>query len=321
MEINIDAYGLTDIGKRREKNEDQFFIAEFNGSMKVHHTSVPIENCSTIFGRSQGHLLLVADGLGGHVAGDRASSLAISAVSAYALNSLQWLVQSSNDADVSTQLQSIAAECQQRLCDSAREHPKECGMATTLTVAIILWPRLYVMHIGDSRCYLVRDGKPKQLTRDHTIGQLYSESGSDIGLGKGSNHALWNVVSSEGNAAPIADVIEIELNVADQVLLCTDGLYNHVDDATIGDVLSTAANPTDACEQLVALANDDGGKDNITVVLSRFTAVESPQGDAVMVETRIPLERVIEHSEPQPSPHDTDEFVLAAPDMKSKPAS
>lgn len=307
MKVKVNAFGVTDIGRRRERNEDQFLIGELSGSMAIHHTSIAIQHRSTVFGESQGHLFLVADGLGGHAAGERASSLAIAAVSSYALNGLQWLVQNDSDEDQTSKLQAIGAECQKRLIESARQHPNERGMATTLTLAIVIWPKLYIIHIGDSRCYLFRRGELKQLTRDHTLGQLYSER-ADLPADGGANHALWNVVSSQGEASPIADVVQAELTTEDQLMLCTDGLYNHVDDREMAEGLTNDRSPQDTCEHFVALANERGGHDNITVVVSRFARCEPSHDSTAMVETRVPFEEVINTSQPLRDPHDTDEF-------------
>jgi len=232
MDITVDAYGATDVGKRRDKNEDQFFIGEVSNSMKVQLTSIAIDDCATVFGRPQGHLFLVADGLGGHAAGERASALAIAAVTSYALNELQWLSECDRHEEQTEKLQAIAKECQTRLADSARQHPDERGMATTLTLAIVVWPKLYVIHIGDSRCYLLRGKRLERLTRDHTMGQLYSEV-KDLPFGEKASHVLWNVVSSDSHAAPIADIVNVDLVAGDQLLLCTDGLFQHLEDAKL----------------------------------------------------------------------------------------
>ena len=309
MNIKVEAFGATHVGQRRDKNEDQFFIGELNGSMKVHHTSIAIEDCSTVFGQSQGHLFLVADGLGGHAAGERASALAISAVSSYALNRLHWLVQSDSDDEQAEKLQAIAAECQKRLIESARRHPNERGMATTLTLAIVIWPKLYVIHIGDSRCYLYRDGKLAQLTRDHTLGQLCSEFTDSLD-GELAKHALWNVVSSEGEGTPIADIVQIKLMPEDQLLLCTDGLYNHLNDNELGSRLDDSGSAQEVCDRFVLLANERGGHDNITVIVSRFTHCEQMNDIKAMVETRVPLEEVLEASEVPRASDDTDEYRI-----------
>ena len=311
MKIYVECFGATDVGQRRETNEDQYLIAELNGSMKIHHTSVPIDDCSTVFGCSQGHLFLVADGVGGHAAGERASALAISAVSAYALNGLQWLAHAENaEEDISDQLQQIAHECQKRLIQSARQHPNEQGMATTLTLAIVMWPNLYVMHIGDSRCYLIRDGELEQLTRDHTLGQLYADCSDDPATAERANHVLWNVVSTDGETTPVADVIQRKLTAGDQLLLCTDGLSDLVETSEFTHIM-VGNTAQEACKRLVALANSRGGKDNITVVTSRFKSVAQETKEAAMVEIRVPLEEMIATSEEQADLADTDEFVVA----------
>lgn len=315
MRVAVESYGITDVGQKREKNEDQFLMAELHGSMQVHQTSVAIEDCSTIFGETQGHLLLVADGVGGHAAGERASALTISTVAAYALSSLQWVTSCEECDDISDQLKRIAANCQQRLITSAREHPNERGMATTITLGIVIWPKLYVMHIGDSRCYVLRDGELMRLTRDHTLGQLYAEFAEEKrsekkAASRGASHVLWNVVSSDGEAPPVPDIVTKELRTGDQIVLCTDGLTGHIADVEIAKIVADSASVNEACDKLVTEANSRGGSDNITVVLSRVSPTDR-NDDAAMVETRVPLESVIGTSEPKVNLSDTDEFIPA----------
>lgn len=313
MKVNLECFGATDIGKCRSNNEDQFFIGELSGSMKVHHTSVPIGNQATVFGESQGHLLLVADGVGGHAAGERASALAVSAVAAFALQRLQWANQ--GDRDITEQLQELARDCQAKLVRSAREHSHERGMATTLTIALVCWPRLFVMHIGDSRAYLLRDNKLQQLTRDHTISQLFEGNHDDVssGIDRPGSHALWNVVSSESDASPVADIVQLDCQLGDQLLLCTDGLYNHVGDAELCETMLASESANECCQRLISRANDRGGKDNITVVHGRLVVQSFDADPAAMLETRVPLDEVFEAKDHGRNLDDTDEFPAFHP--------
>ena len=154
MPGKMDCFGLTDVGKVRDVNEDQFLIADLNKSMLVHQTSLSHDDHTRLFGGSQGQLLLVADGMGGHAAGKQASTLAVQTLSHYVLNAMRWLFQldEPNEADLEDEFKTGQA-CQRRLEAEADAMPEKHGMGTTLTMAYVLWPRLYVVHVGDSRCY------------------------------------------------------------------------------------------------------------------------------------------------------------------------
>ncbi|MFT5324146.1 MAG: serine/threonine protein phosphatase PrpC [Planctomycetaceae bacterium] len=171
MQGKIDCFGMSDQGRVRSRNEDQFLIADLNKSMRLHQSSLSIDDNETIFGGSQGQLLMVADGLGGHVAGDRASHLAVQTVTTYVLNTMPWFfrLSSSNDEEYRDELVAALQNRQLSIAAEAATHPEEAGMGTTLTMGYLIWPRVYLMHIGDSRCYLQRGEKLRQLTKDHTV--------------------------------------------------------------------------------------------------------------------------------------------------------
>jgi protein phosphatase len=135
-------------------------------------------------------------------------------------------------------------------------------MATTLTMAYVLWPRLYVLHVGDSRTYLLRDGALHQITHDHS----YADNTAD------SRYAgvLWNALVADPTNVARPEVHRTDLQLGDTLLLCTDGLNKHVPDADIEQVLAEVADPAAAAKQLVDMANAGGGTDNTTVIVSRF---------------------------------------------------
>jgi protein phosphatase len=145
-------------------------------------------------------------------------------------------------------------------------------MGTTLTMAYVVWPRLFIVHVGDSRCYLLRRSELKQLTEDHTVAQQYVESGvlaADEAETSRWSNVLWNVVGGASDElAP--QVYKSELQLGDTLLLCTDGLNKHVSDDRIAQVLAEDADAEKVCRCLVAAANDAGGSDNVTIVVARF---------------------------------------------------
>lgn len=142
-------------------------------------------------------------------------------------------------------------------------------MATTLTVAHILWPHVYLVQVGDSRCYLLRDKKLKQLTADQTVAQQMVESGL-LSADK-AEHSKWrNVLSSAVGVHANPTTSTVELQQGDFLLLCSDGLTKHVPDEGIAEMLRTASSAEGACRALISAALDAGGTDNVTAVVSRF---------------------------------------------------
>ncbi|HYT94085.1 MAG TPA: protein phosphatase 2C domain-containing protein [Gemmataceae bacterium] len=279
MQGKIDCAGLTDPGRVRPENEDQFLIASLSKSMQVHQTSLGLDEQTRLFGASQGRLLLVADGVGGHAAGRRASALAVDSLTAYILNTMQWFFRLRQDSEDQflDDLKAALGYCQERVNAEGERFTERRGMGTTLTMAYLCWPRMYVVHAGDSRCYLLRGGRLKQITHDHTIAQQLVEVGA-IKDPDGSpwSHVLWNVVGG-GSGELTPEVDRADLTLGDSVLLCSDGLSKHVGDADIARLLGASHPSTETCRHLVDAANSAGGTDNITVVVAHFRDAKSQQ--------------------------------------------
>lgn len=265
--------GATDRGKVRETNQDQFLIAQLNKSMLVDSTSLDFED--RLFGRAQSEILLVADGMGGHAAGEKASQLAIQHLVRRLLNSIHWFDQQEDDEtrerEFIQNLQRLLQDAHMRILRESAERLDRRGMGTTLTMAHVVWPRMYVVHAGDSRCYLVRDGQADQITTDHTLAHQMVEAGGmkpeDEATSRWSN-VLWNVLGGNSDSELIAEVHRVELCQGDAVVLCSDGLYRYIDEATIAKVVEEADSADVACQTLIDMANQSGGEDNITVIVS-----------------------------------------------------
>ena len=167
--LTVKAFGITDKGKVRTTNEDQFLIAELTKAMRVWQTSLPEPKVQV--GEERAHLFLVADGMGGHRAGERASALAVVAIEQFTLNTFKWFFGSDGTEaqKVLAQFQSALSQADARILEEAAEHPELSGMGTTVTMAFHLGTQLCVVHVGDSRAYLYRDGELHQLTQDHTL--------------------------------------------------------------------------------------------------------------------------------------------------------
>lgn len=275
--IEVDCCGATDRGRVRRRNEDQFLVARLDKSMLVQQTSLSIDDQTRLKGGFRGWLMVVADGMGGAAAGERASYVAVSTLTRYVLDTMSWFFRlDRNDEDLAGELREGLERCQGAL---ERDPHGARGMGTTVTMAYVLWPRLYVVHAGDSRCYVQRRGELIQLTRDHTMAQQLVEQGAVSPREAERSpmaHVLWNAVVADGSADLAPEVRRARLEPGDTLLLCSDGLTKHVDDGAIARALAGGASSEEVCARLVAAANEAGGSDNITVVTARFVPKGEP---------------------------------------------
>jgi len=279
--LTVKSFGITHQGRVRPSNEDQFLIAELSKTMRIWQTSLP--EPKTRFGEERGHLFLVADGMGGHRAGEQASALAVVAIEQFTLNTFKWFFDSDGPEAqrVLTQFQTGLRQVDSRIIKEAAEHPELSGMGTTLTLAYHLDAQLCVVHVGDSRAYLYGDDVLRQVTHDHTVtaelvsrGVLRPEQVAQHRL----RHVITNVVG--GSKAGIdVEAHALEVHAGDRLLLCSDGLTEMVTQEEIAATLRAEPEPEAACTQLVAQANDAGGRDNITVLIVRFDAADPDVGN------------------------------------------
>jgi PPM family protein phosphatase len=271
--LAVKAFGLTDTGRVRTSNEDQFLSAELSKAMRIWQTSLPEPKAR--FGEERGHLFLVADGMGGHRAGEQASALAVIAIEQFTLNTFKWFFHA-NGADaqrVLGQFQAALRQADARILKESTEHPELRGMGTTVTMAFQLDAQLCIVHVGDSRAYLYADdGELYQLTHDHTLtaemvreGTLQPEQVAQHRL----RHVITNVVGGT-EAGVNVEAHALDIRAGDRLLLCSDGLTEMLTDSAIEAILAAEADPEAACTKLVAQANDAGGRDNITVLIVRF---------------------------------------------------
>ncbi len=212
-------------------------------------------------------VLAVADGMGGALAGEVAAQMAVEAVAE--------LAAPVTADDVRRALQ----EANRAIRRMASEDPDKAGMGTTLTAAMLAADRLDVVHVGDSRAYLWRDGELRQLTQDHSVVAELVRRGS-LSAEDAEHHPHRNVITRALGAEPevVADTVSEPLRDGDVVLLCSDGLSSYVPERDIAGVLAAAASLREAAEALVERANAAGGTDNVTVVLARAGPVPAESG-------------------------------------------
>ncbi len=268
----MDVAGRSDVGCVREQNEDTFLIADLGRSLEVRETSLAVPQAQRRIAGPKGTLMMVADGMGGHGGGEVASAVAVDTIAQFALYAMPWMAEPDEESEKALleKLGDAMTQCQARLEQVAlRKHLDHFKPGTTLTIAYALWPKLYVVHAGDSRLYLHRDGELVQVTTDHTVGQALRESGA-IGEGPSRfDHILVNVVG--GGAKQVkAEAHSLTLARGDQIVLCSDGLTGHVSNRRIAEELARAPGSDLACERLIAAAKADGGLDNVTVIVAAF---------------------------------------------------
>lgn len=268
----LDLFGLTHPGRVRADNEDQFLLCTVHPQVMVHATSLPDSDALAARGQRLATILLVADGVGGSAAGHRASRIATEAVTRYVASSFRChcTAESMIEGEFEESLRAAAIDAHQTVLSEAQAQPQEAGMATTLSLGIVVWPWLYVVQVGDSRCYLYERGTLRQVTRDQTYAQDLVERGV-FSREDARTSPLSHVLSSAiGASEAVPEVTRVSVRERGTVILvCTDGLTKHVSDAEIAQQIRTMESAEQLCRSLLALALERGGTDNITMVIGR----------------------------------------------------
>jgi serine/threonine protein phosphatase PrpC len=269
-EDEIDVHGLTHPGKVRKDNQDHFVLCSLRKQLVLRFSSIP--DAADLMADSErlASLAMVADGVGGAARGETASRVALTAVTRYVTRGMRcYLGAWEDDQEFYEALQQGAQQCHAELLRRGEEDHDYSGMATTLTLYLGVWPRAYLLQVGDSRCYLLRDGELAQITRDQTMAQEMVDLGvmkAEQVAGTRLEHTL---TSSIGGSQTQPKVTRFDMNWGHVLLLCSDGLTRHVSDDRIRDVLRSMTSARQACETLLRDALDGGGSDNITVVVGR----------------------------------------------------
>lgn len=275
--LEVDLGALSHQGHVRENNEDSYLVMKFGRSLENVLTNLEgglLEQSYVM----NGYGMFVADGMGGLAAGEVASRLALTKLIDLIVETSDWTLSLQHHRDVTKVLERMTErffQIDEIVKKEAAGDVTLQGMGTTLTVAAALGNDLLIGHVGDSRAYLLRGNEFKQLTTDHTLAQALIDAGvanRDDPASRSMRHVLTAAVGSLGQGEP--QVQRFKLSDGDQLLLCTDGLTETVEDTTIAAVLRNAKSPQSACEELVALALAGGGLDNVTVVLAHFTSLD-----------------------------------------------
>lgn len=272
----LDVYGLTHPGLVRANNEDHFLICALKKKVEVYHTSLPDPS---VLGFSQrvAMMALVADGVGGAKAGEEASRITLEHVTRYVTEALECYYTSDpdNDSQFITELEEAALKVHSEIAVEAATDSARRGMATTLTLWIGIWPNAYLLQVGDSRCYSLREGQLIQMSRDQTMAEEFVKQG--VFSREDAAFKRWaNVLSSAiGGPQAAPSVNKVPNSWGSIGMMCSDGLTRHVSDERIKEVLSTLTSAKQGCETLLQDALDGGGEDNITVLIGRSVPEES----------------------------------------------
>lgn len=274
MKFEVD--GLSHTGKVRATNADRFLVGRVVRSFEVLAASEDVSARGVLPSGPGGTVLVVADGIGSSEFGHEASALTVETILGHFTRPLS-LGRASGESNLEDelveQLGKVILESDERLKKEISERPSRKGMATTVTMAFVLGTRAWILHAGDSRAYLLRRGEAIRLTKDQTVAQVLVDSGvldADAAENSRLKHILASAVG--GSDAHLPDVLSyrVTLEPGDALVLCTDGLNKHVADEKLAEVVAGAPSASDACRKLVDLALEDGGSDNVTVVVGRL---------------------------------------------------
>jgi PPM family protein phosphatase len=276
---SFSAHPATDPGRVREQNEDSLFAG------------------STVFA--------VADGMGGHAAGEVASATALEPIEA--LDGRHF----SSATEAQTALVEAIAAANDTVVRKAIDTPELRGMGTTLTAVLLRAGRLHLAHVGDSRAYLVRGGEISQLTTDHTLVEQLIREGR-LSRDQAATHPQRSVITRAigvDRQVEVDSLPPLELHPGDQILLCSDGLSGPVSDEAIAEILTDIEDGAAAAEALIKAANGAGGPDNITVVLLRVGAIDDRDETEVVTlpgsdgaTGPLPTDAITEQLRPSPGP-------------------
>jgi len=279
--VEIDVAALSHPGHVRSNNEDHFLVTRLGRTLETMITSLP-EGDVPKRAEEVNYMMIVADGMGGHAAGEVASRMALSAIVSIALDIPDWILKLDEEHALKIEHRTRARvrEVAAMIVNEGEQDPALSGMGTTLTVARSLGRDLQITHVGDSRAYLFRGGVLHRLTRDHTYAQLLVDTGrlaSTDDANPRHRHILTNALGGS-DPHPRVDIDLMTLEDGDRILLCSDGLTEMVDDTTITSILTEAPGAHQACEVLVQRALGNGGRDNITVIVAAYRL---PQSDGL----------------------------------------
>lgn len=297
--VEVDLGAVSHAGLVRQRNEDHYMVAKVSRTLEVLMDNLPEGEASKGLGED-GYSMVVADGMGGMNAGDVASMLAISTGMRLADKSVKWgfKINEKEARELLERMSMCFQEIDRRITRESEADRRLFGMGTTMTLAYSIGAHLFLIHVGDSRAYLYRGGVLTQLTHDHTVAQALADAGQ-IKEEEVRRHARRNTLTNYlgGHQGKIkADVRWLRIEDGDQLLLCSDGLSDMVDDDAVAARLALGEPSRKTAEALLGMALEKGGRDNITIISARYS-IPQPEGQPA-------------HKAPARSREPTEEFPI-----------
>jgi len=263
--IRVEVFGKTDLGRTRDHNEDSFLVVDLTRNAASLQPDVRRHDIGP-----RGTLFVVADGMGGAAAGELASEMATDTIYAHLMKT--WNAEDEvTPQRFAYRLKEAVEVANASIHAHAKAHPEVRGMGTTTTAAGVLNDHLYLTQVGDSRAYLIRGGEAHQITKDQSLMQRLVEAG-ELTEEEAAQSERRNIILQALGPDPKVkvDLTYQEVRRGDILVLCSDGLSGLVKKEEIAKIVTAAPDLSTACDRLIALANERGGPDNITVVIARF---------------------------------------------------
>ncbi len=272
--IRINCFGMSDMGRVRKNNEDNFVVCNLStGEVGL---TPPIR--SHVLG-SRGTLFMVADGMGGEASGEVASQICAATVPKRLYDNLKSLG-SVSETNFVLLLREAIEFANQIIYQKAQNTAGLKGMGTTTTAATAFGPYLFIAQVGDSRAYLIRSKQVVQLTRDQTFLNYLAEIGAELPADPDKDSRKSILTQAVGSSENLdVKVTFTKIRDGDSILLCSDGLYNMAKKGEMESILHRKDSLPEKCKALIASANQNGGTDNITVILAEFSGPGLPPAD------------------------------------------
>ncbi len=272
-EVRFDFAAVSDPGKVRVKNEDHFLVSKVSRSLQILSTNVGEGHLPGPYG-DHGYSMFVADGMGGMAAGEVASRLAITTALKLVNHSPKWgfKINKKEARELFQRVRDHVQAIDETITQRSEADHRLFGMGTTLTVAYSVGVDLFIVHLGDSRAYLLRKGELRLLTKDHTVAQAMADAGyiapEEVRQHR-KRHVLTNFLGGHHGKVK-GDVRWLRLADGDRLLLCSDGLTDMVDDDSITQILQKHEQPQAAAQTLLDEALARGGADNVTIIVASY---------------------------------------------------
>jgi len=291
--VRVHFGAVSDTGKVRANNEDHFLVSRVSRKQDILLTNVPEDQFPAQTGED-GYAMIVADGMGGMAAGEVASRLAITTGLKLFHKSPKWgfKINQKEARELFDRVSQHLRDIDRTLTERSYSDHRLFGMGTTLALAYSIGIDLFIIHLGDSRAYLYRKGELRQLTKDHTVAQAMADAGH-IAPEEVRHHRKRNALTNflGGHDGKVkADIRWLRLADGDRLLLCSDGLNDMVDDASIAKILGEHDQPSDAAQVLLNEALNRGGKDNVTVIVARYEIPSLTASDRLETREQTPMQ-------------------------------